>query len=167
MHDVHVDPALVDRYARGALPDAAAWSFEVHVTACGSCRSLLDGTPSAVRDPGDVDDVRLAQICGGVRAQMRAAQRRISQRALMRLDPAAGRLDDRPLAHAVARDVNVGVGAVDPPLTARGGGLGRRWLVTAVVALEMRAFGVAGQAIMATVAGTPPSPRSPVGDRQR
>jgi Putative zinc-finger len=81
----HVDHDLVNRYARGALPDTTAWSVEVHLTACGSCRSVLDSTPAAAGDPGGVDDARLAQIWGGVRAQIRAAQRPISERLLVRL----------------------------------------------------------------------------------
>jgi hypothetical protein len=37
----HVDNALLDRYTAEALSDAGLASVELHVTTCGSCRSLV------------------------------------------------------------------------------------------------------------------------------
>lgn len=39
----HVDTALIDKYATGALTDAGSASFELHVTTCGACRALVAG----------------------------------------------------------------------------------------------------------------------------
>jgi hypothetical protein len=34
----HAGPELLERYAQGRLPDAAAWSVEAHLPACAACR---------------------------------------------------------------------------------------------------------------------------------
>jgi Putative zinc-finger len=81
----HVDADLLDRYAAGALPDAAAWSVEMHVTVCGSCRCRVDDTPSVVGDGAGVADARLDGIWGEVSAGVRAAQRPLAERLLVRL----------------------------------------------------------------------------------
>lgn len=52
----HVDPALMDRYASGALSDAAIASVEMHVTTCSSCLALV----AARSDGGARDRVKRA-----------------------------------------------------------------------------------------------------------
>lgn len=49
----HLEAALLENYARGRLPDAAAWSVESHVTACQTCRNRLENL--AVPGPVDLD----------------------------------------------------------------------------------------------------------------
>jgi hypothetical protein len=60
----HADVGLLERYARGTLDDANAYSVEAHLLACDECR---------VRVPRDTQ--RLDQIWMGVRATMHAPRR--------------------------------------------------------------------------------------------
>jgi hypothetical protein len=73
----HADPDLLERYAAGRLPDAAAWSLETHVNRCDACR--LDLVPTAGLS-GD----RLSAIWADVDGRVRAAERPALERILVR-----------------------------------------------------------------------------------
>lgn len=51
--DWHASPALIERYARGDVSDAAACSVEAHLVACAACQELV----GARVDTGRVDAV--------------------------------------------------------------------------------------------------------------
>jgi hypothetical protein len=74
----HADRDLIERYAAGALPDAAAWSLETHVTSCEPCRLALASSE------GVVDDDRLTAIWSDVDGRVRAVQRPLVERVLVR-----------------------------------------------------------------------------------
>lgn len=84
----HVDVALLRRYAAGALEDAAAWSLEAHLTGCARCRALLGPVTHPVVPsvaPSLVPEERLAAVWSSVDERIRARQRPVVERLLVRL----------------------------------------------------------------------------------
>lgn len=78
----HVETELLERYAAGTLPDAAAWSVEAHVVDCETCRSALVEVPG---DLGGVTDARLDAAWSVVASGTRQLQRGRFERGLVRL----------------------------------------------------------------------------------
>lgn len=77
----HVEVDLLDRYAAGSLPEAAAWSVETHVAGCAACRGVLNDAP-----PGPVSsmvgDERLAAVWAEVDDRVRLTSRPRTERLL-------------------------------------------------------------------------------------
>jgi len=70
----HADERLLERYARGVLDDANAYSVEAHLLACDECRARMPR-----------DQERLAHIWTGVRGAMHAPKTGPIEWALRRL----------------------------------------------------------------------------------
>ena len=72
----HVEQGQLARYAAGSLEEAAAWSVEAHVTACGRCRALAVGATAPAR---------LDAIWTGVQDRVDAPRRGLVERGLLAL----------------------------------------------------------------------------------
>jgi hypothetical protein len=79
----HVDTALVERYAAGALEEGAAWSVEEHVTGCAACRALVPRLEHGEQRPAPDD--RLDAVWSSIDAELRRRRRSTVERTLLRL----------------------------------------------------------------------------------
>lgn len=79
----HADAGLLARYATGDLPDAAAWSVEMHVTTCAPCRAVLEA-PTDRRVATAIDEGRLDAVWATVDERVLARTRPLGERLLVR-----------------------------------------------------------------------------------
>lgn len=72
----HASPALMERYSRGDVSDAAAYSVEAHLVSCADCRELI---------AGQVEPTRVDAVWHGILDELDAPRPGLVERFLLRL----------------------------------------------------------------------------------